>query len=527
MINRRALLRLAAATAFTSPVLGGAGRLFAAEHGLKFGPRQPFSFDGLAAHAERLASRAYQPPPRPAPEVVQRLTYAELGKIRFDPDNALYADGSGSYPATFFHLGKFFPATVRMFAVDDGEARELQYAPEYFEMPPDSPAHEMPANAGFAGFRLQESRHRDDWKTQDWVAFLGAAYFRAIGELGQYGLSARGIAIDVATPTGEEFPDFTEFYIEPGGGEDEPVYVHALMNGPSVAGAYRFALRRTEGVVVEVENRLFLRRGVKRFGIAPLSSMMWFAEYNRPFLADWRPEVHDSSGLELWTGAGERIWRPLNNPPRVITSSFFDDNPRGFGFMQRDRNFEHYLDGVHYERRPSVWIEPLDNWGRGAVQLVEIPTDDEIHDNVTAFWVPEAPAAAGDSYHFRYRLHWLADNPYPPQRLARAVATRIGRGGEPGNPRPAGVQKFVVEFAGELLDELAPDALPEAKVNASRGEISYVFVERIPGLKRWRAHFDVAATGEDPVELRLFLAHGGNTLTETWLYQHFPQLMPW
>ena len=197
--------------------------------------------------------------------------------------------------------------------------------------------------------------------------------------------------------------------------------------------------------------------------------------------------------------------------------------------MQRDRDFEHYLDGVRYERRPSLWVEPLHDWGAGAVQLVEIPTDDEIHDNVTAFWVPAAPAGAGDALHYRYRLHWLADHPQP-HRRARCVATRIGRGGEPGQPRPAGVQKFVVEFAGETLAALArsdtnagPGAVA-AQVEASRGAITRSRAEPVPGTRRWRAVFDLDATGTEAVELRLFLADAqGNPLSETWLYQHLPQ----
>lgn len=527
MLSRRALLRSTAAFAVTGPAIVWAERVLAAGNGLRFGPAHPFSFDQLSARAKRLADGPYVPPPHPAPEIVKRLDYESLGKIHFRSEDALFDNGPGTYPATFFHLGKFYQKSVRIYAVEGGSAREIRYSPDYFEMPTDSPARSMPQDAGFAGFRLQESRRRHDWKTHDWVAFAGASYFRAIGALEQYGLSARGIAINVATPTGEEFPDFTEFYIQAGNGEDDPVMVYALLRGPSVTGAYRFALQRTDGVVMEIENRLFLRHDVMRLGIAPLSSMMWFAEYNRPFLIDWRPEVHDSDGLAMWTGVGERIWRPLNNPPRVMTSSFLDENPRGFGFMQRDRSFEHYLDGVHYERRPSVWIEPLDGWGPGSVQLVEIPTDDEINDNVTCFWVPKGPAAGGNTYRFRYRLHWLAGNPYPLRDLAHTVATRIGRGGQPGKPRPKGVQKFVVEFAGDSLDDLSDGAVPVARISASRGEVSYVFVERVPGTKRWRAQFDVAAEGKEPLGLRLYLAHAGAPLTETWLYQHFPQLMPW
>jgi glucans biosynthesis protein len=389
-------------------------------------------------------------------------------------------------------------------------------------MPKNSPAHKLPDQSGFAGFRLQESRNRPDWRTQDWMAFLGASYFRAIGALNQYGLSARGILIDSAEPTPEEFPDFTDFFIEEQRAESDPVMVYALLDGPSIAGAYRFAIRRTEGVVQDVEAALFLRTGVKRLGLAPLTSMYWFGETEKRRFEDWRPEVHDSDGLAIWTGGGERIWRPLTNPPTAVTSSFVDNNPKGFGLLQRDRTADDYLDGVNYERRPSVWVEPLEPWGAGSVQLIELPTDDEIHDNVTAYWRPEAAAQAGASYRLKYRLHWLADEPYP-ARVARAVSTRIGRGGEPGTRRPKGVYKFVVEFAGESLEPLWGDTVKAGPVvTASRGSIERAFMEPVPGTRRWRAIFDLKSEGTDPVELRMYLQGNGEALTETWLYQFRP-----
>ncbi|WGF89188.1 glucan biosynthesis protein [Marinivivus vitaminiproducens] len=525
-VTRRRLLGSAASAAVSLCALGAGRKPFAATSGLNFGEPQPFTFDALIERAQDLASRPYQPPYQPAPDIVRQIDYAVHGQIRFKPENALFAEGPGVYPVTFFHLGAFFPKAVRMHVLEGGQAREIVYSADYFDMPGDSVARGLPADSGFAGFRLQESRRRDDWRTQDWVAYLGASYVRAIGQLGQYGMSARGIALDVAASEPEEFPDFIAFYIEPAPSESEPVTVHALMDGPSIAGAYRFAIRRTEGVVMDVETHLFMRAPVERFGVAPLVSMFWFAEYNRGFEIDWRPEVHDSDGLALWTGAGERLWRPLNNPQRVITSSFTDDNPRGFGLLQRDRRFENYLDGVNYDRRPSVWVEPLDGWGRGAVQLVEIPTDDEIHDNIGAFWVPEAPVQAGDRFTFGYRLHWLAEEPFPATEIARIAATRIGRGGEPGKPRPDGVHKFVVEFEGQALEGLDQGSKPQPVISASRGEVSYVFAEPVPNTSRWRAQFDVTVAGSDPVELRLFLAEGDRALSETWLYQYDPSRSP-
>ena len=496
--------------------------VLAQQKSLTFGPPAKFSFELLIERARTMAQREFVPPPRPAPDVVQRLTYEEWGKIRFDTRYALYADGSGAYPVTFFHLGESFQKGIRMHVLRDGQSRQILYSSTYFEMPKDSPARKLPEQAGFAGFRLQESRMRSDWRTQDWMAFLGASYFRAIGALNQYGLSARGILIDSAEPTAEEFPDFTDFFIEEQRAETDPVLVYALLDGPSIAGAYRFAIRRTEGVVQDVEAALFLRKDIKRLGFAPLTSMYWFGEIEKRRFEDWRPEVHDSDGLAIWTGAGERIWRPLTNPPFAVTSSFSDNDPKGFGLLQRDRLNENYLDGVNYERRPSLWVEPLESWGAGSVQLVELPTDDEIHDNIVAYWRPAAPARAGASYRLKYRLHWLADEPFPPT-VARAVATRIGRGGEPGTARPKGVYKVVVDFAGPALDPLWGDTVKASPVvTASRGTIGRAFIEPVPATRRWRAVFDLNAEGTDPVELRLYIQENRDALTETWLYQFRP-----
>ncbi|MDX6748522.1 glucan biosynthesis protein D [Geminicoccaceae bacterium 1502E] len=516
-VTRRTLLAGTAGSAALFLARGAA----AAER-LEVGAPEPFSFERLVKQARALAGGPYTAPPSPAPEVTEAIDYAAHGAIRFRTALAPFADGEGHYPVTFFHLGRFFKKTVRMHLVEDGQAREVIYNPRYFDMPADSPAHELPRDSGFAGFRFQEAGQRDDWRTQDWLAFLGASYFRAIGALGQYGLSARGVAVNVAGGTGEEFPDFTAFYIGPADGPEAVQPVWALLEGPSLTGAFHFACRRGFGVIMDVEARLFVRRDIERLGIAPLTSMFWYGEHGRERLNDWRPEVHDSDGLALWTGNGERLWRPLENPPTLSVSSFLDTDPKGFGLMQRDRNFDHYLDGVNYERRPSLWVEPLGQWGKGAVQLVELPTDDEIHDNIVAFWVPAAPARAGQELRFDYRLHWLDEHPYPPAELALTAATRLGRGGEPGNPRPPGLHKFVVEFEGRPLKGIPWGIMPKPVITASRGEVSYVFAEPIPNTTRWRAQWDLSVEGSAPVELRLYMELGGRPLTETWLYQFRP-----
>jgi glucans biosynthesis protein len=496
---------------------------------LRFGPPQAFSFEVLKQRARALAAIAYAPPPKPAPEITSKIDYATHGQIRFNADNALWAEGPGMFPVTFFHLGQFFQKSVKMHAVRGGQASEVLYSEALFDMPADSIARGLPSSAGFAGFRFQENRKgKLDWRKNDWVAFLGASYFRAIGELYQYGLSARGLAVNVANPNPpftEEFPDFTEFWLEEPGGSADTVVVHALLDGPSVTGAYRFKMQRAKAVIMDIDAAIFLRQDIARLGIAPLTSMYWFSEKSKLTGVDWRPELHDSDGLAIWNGKGERIWRPLNNPQDLVVSSFGDDNPRGFGLSQRDRVFDHYLDGVRYEFRPTLWVEPLAPFGRGSVQLVEIPTDDEIHDNIALMWVPAEPAKKGQALEFRYRLHWSADEPFLTP-LARCVATRMGNGGIPGLPRPQGVRKFMVEFLGGPLEKLPFGTKPEAVLSASRGEFSYVFTEPVPDdvPGHWRAQFDFAVQGKEPVEMRLYLRNGNQTLSETWTYQYFPSV---
>ena len=516
MRSRRALLRLAT----------GLATLVAAPRHVRAGPAlgepEPHAFELLIERARALARAPFVPPERPAPDLVQAIDYERHGQIRFRPERALWAEGPGRLPVSFFPLGRLFPHPVAIHRVEDGRARRVLYDPEDYESPADHPWRAIGPAGGHAGFRVHEPRSRPDWPRQDWLAFLGASYFRAIGELGQYGLSARAVAVDTAEPGGEEFPAFTSFWLHPALRVEEPLVIEALLDGPSLTGAFRFLAWRGAGVEMEVEAFLFFRRTVARLGIAPLTSMFWYAEYGESRWLDWRPEVHDSDGLAIWTGAGERIWRPLNNPETVVVSSFLDRDPRGFGLLQRDRNVEHYLDGVRFERRPSAWVEPLEPWGPGAVQLVEIPTDHEIHDNIVAMWVPAEPPPAGGEGRWRYRLFWLAEDPYAPRGLATVAATRIGRGHEPGAPRALDIFRIVVEFEGRALDALPEGTLPEPVVSASRGRLLRVVAEPVPGTRRLRILFDLHAPGGEPVELRAWLRLAERALSETWLWQLRP-----
>ena len=273
---------------------------------------------------------------------------------------------------------------------------------------------------------------------------------------------------------------------------------------------------------MNVHADLFARADIERLGVAPLTSMYWYSESNYGKRTDWRPAIHDSDGLALWTGVGERIWRPLADPPSVQTNSFLDTDPKGFGLLQRDRNFDDYQDdGAFYNRRPSLWVEPLGKWGDGVVQLVEIPTDDEVQDNIVAYWQPKAAVKNGDALTFDYRLYWQAAEPSPGV-LGRVVATRVGRGGIPGLSHPKGLHKFVIDFEGGPLASMQARFDLTPVVVLSRGKSQNAYVIKVVGTSRWRAFFDVLSTDANPIDIRCYLRLAGKALTETWLYQFFP-----
>lgn len=514
-LDRRLLL--AALSASLLPPAARAAAANAVNGSVRLGPPQDFSFDGLTAIAKKNASLPYKAPKSRAAQIIKGIDFDAVQKIKFRPDHALCEHGPD--PVSFFHLNKYSADPVVLHVVEGGKAREILYGPDYFDYGASGLDPKALAGLGFAGFRVMDGQN----KPTDWLAFQGASYFRSSGQDGQYGASARGIAINTGAAAPEEFPRFSEYWLEPNG---PAIGIYALLDGPSITGAYRFDAMKSEGgpVVMNVHCVLFFRANIARLGIAPLTSMYWYGENERRKAADWRPEIHDSDGLALWTGKGERIWRPLVDPPQVMTNSFMDENPRGFGLIQRDRDFENYQDdGAYYNRRPGIWVEPAGNWGQGAVQLVEIPTDDEIHDNIVAYWHPQAEIKAGGSLSFDYRLYWQDSEPAYPKDIARVVATRLGVGGIPGQvPVPHDKRKFVVDFTDGPLMQMQQRFDVKPVVSASRGKIDNSYVIKVVGTDRWRAFFDLQVEGNAPVDLRLFLRLGDKTLSETWIYQYFP-----
>ncbi|QPM90540.1 glucan biosynthesis protein [Pseudooceanicola algae] len=489
--------------------------------GIDLGQPKPFSFDQLRNTAKGLAGEPYTPMRVADREVLDQIDYDRHNQISFLQDHALWNE-EGSSPVQFFFPGMYFPEPVHIYALNDGMAREVPFSVDYFQIPEANPARALDQTEGFAGFRVQDKPGGDDW-----MAFLGASYWRTSGYSGQFGLSARGLALDTAIADGpEEFPRFTRFWLEQG--EGGALTAYALLESPRATGAYKIASVQTEkGASQDVEAHIFLRDNVERLGVAPLTSMYWFGKPDAHSAPDWRPEVHDSDGLEIHTANGERIWRPLNNPPRPMANSFHAPSLKGFGLMQRERDFENYQDdGVFYEKRASAWIEPIGDWGDGSVSLIELSTNDEIHDNIVAMWTPAEAATQGNAYTFNYRLTWFEDAPVTPN-AARFTSTRIGAGGVPGQPRPEGVVKIVCDFDNLGFEDLKRDPTIKPVVTASRGTIANLAAYDVVDETYWRAMFDldfsdVAEDDDTPIDLRMYVEANGKAGTETWMMQLFP-----
>ncbi|MBI1173394.1 glucan biosynthesis protein D [bacterium] len=482
-------------------------------------PRQ-FSFDLLTEDMKNLAAKPHET--APAPEgFLGKLSYDDYRLIRFRDDRARWNEEGSNFRLAAFHMGWLFTEPVVMYEVADGRAAEMQFSTDDFEYLNDL-ASRVPEHAslpGVAGFRLNYALNRPD-KLDELASFVGASYFRALGRNSAYGLSARGLAVNTATSQGEEFPRFSNFYLERGPAGSKSLTVYATLDGPSVTGAYRLVIKPGVTTVMDVTARLFFRKDVEELGIAPLTSMFLYSDKDRSRFDDYRPNVHDSDGLRIERSDGDVIWRPLNNPPQLAGSYFPEVAPKSFGLFQRDRRFESYEDtGAHYERRPSLKVEPLGDWGKGVVRLVEIPSDLEANDNIVAYWVPDAKAKAGDALEISYRLYW-GDLPHDDsESLAYVDATRAGRGGVSGVEAKQGTRKFVVDFKGGLMAPLDAEAAVKPEVTIANGTLTGTTLEKIQGTDIWRLVMDVSADPGAVVEMSAHIAGYGRRLTEMWLYQ--------
>ncbi len=475
-----------------------------------------FGFNDVVAKAEALARRPFEDPRGQVPHWLLEISYDQWRDIRFRPERALWRQERLPFTVQFFHPGLFYDRPVTVNIVGSTGTSTVEFSPSDFDYGQTQLGSRVPQDLGFAGFRLHYPIKTPAYQDEV-IVFLGASYFRAVGKEQGFGASARGIAIDTASSTGEEFPYFREFWILRPSANAADIQVFALLDSPSLTGAYRFVVQPGAETIVDVEGRLSFRRAVTKLGIAPLTSMFFYGENTTRSIADFRPEVHDSDGLLLAASSGEWIWRPLDNPESLRVSGFRMTDPVGFGLLQRDRDFDHHQDlETRPDRRPSIWVAPKEPWGPGRVELVEIPTHADTNDNVVAYWVPDVLPPPDKPLAFSYRMHWFDDHGMRPPG-GRTLATRT----EPGTGERA--RRFVVDFTGKDLNKVPTDSVLRGVITIGSntdgsGGLLEQQVLKNPVTGGWRLVFQVRPEDDRPLELRAFLQQKDRALTETWSY---------
>ncbi|WVV29163.1 glucan biosynthesis protein G [Pseudomonas sp. LH21] len=458
---------------------------------LSAGQLWAFNLDDVAAKAKDLAGQKFEAPKSNLPPVFRDMKYADYQKIRFLQEKAEWAKDKTPFKLSFYHQGMHFDTPVTINEITANKVKEIKYDPSRFEFGDVPHDAEATKNLGYAGFRVLYPINKAD-KQDEIMTLLGASYFRVVGKGHRYGLSARGLAIDTALPSGEEFPRFREFWIEKPKPNDKHLVIYALLDSPRSTGAYKLTLRPGEDTLVDVKSRVYLRDNVSRLGIAPLTSMYLFGPNQPSKVMNYRPALHDSEGLAIHAGNGEWLWRPLNNPKHLAVSNFSVENPRGFGLLQRQRDFSDYEDlDDEYEKRPSAWIEPKGDWGKGTVDLVEIPTADETNDNIVAFWSPEKLPEVGKPFEYDYRLRWtIKEDQLHSQELGWVKQTLRSTGDVKQSNlirQTDGTVAFLVDFIGPNLATLPADTSVRSQVSVGdNAEVVENNLRYNPETKGWR-----------------------------------------
>ncbi len=470
------------------------------------------------------AKEAYVSNEEAIPTELKELDYQEYRDIRFLTEKAIWKNES-LFEIQLFHPGFLYKKPVSIYEIVEDSIINIPFSRDFFRY--DGESHTVrdltQSDINFSGLRVHYPLNNKNYK-DELIVFQGASYFRPLGPGLLYGVSARGLAIDTAEPSGEEFPHFTEFWLVKPTSKATSLTIYALLESQSVTGAYRFELLPGLPTKISVDVDLFARNDIKKIGIAPITSMFFYGENSINREDDFRPEVHDSDGLLLATNNHEWIWRPLSNPKNLHVSTFTNNQPQGFGLLQRDRQFNNYQDTeAFYDRRPSLWVKPKNNsWGEGRVELVEIPTSDETNDNIVAYWVPQKGLKAGEKLKISYELN-IIDTPHQTS-LGKVVQTRNGWGALPGtkNPPPKTKRQFIIDFAGWPENSLNPEMPIKPKLVNNRGVISDLMVFPLPDKKTWRASFKLEAITNEPIDMSLSLLLGEQQITETWSYVWHP-----
>lgn len=475
------------------------------------GDGQRFDPAAVVEVARQLARRPFAAPQTDLPDVFKDLNYEQYAGIKSIPPTFIWSAENRGFAVEPLHRGWVYSNPVTLFLVEEGAVRRISYDRSRFEFGRLNVPANLP-DLGYSGVRLYSTF--GNGQLVEFAVVQGATFFRAIARGQTFGTVSRALTLRPAETKGEEFPIFRALWLERPGPGTNALVVHGVLDSESVSGAVRMTFRPGDMTIVDVEQTLFPRSNLEHVGLGGMGASYFFGPNDRRNVDDVRPAVYEATGLQMLNGQGEWLWRPLNNPETLQISAFIDRSPKGFGLVQRDRDYALFQDDEHHwERRPTLWVEPLGDWGEGVVQLIEIPSDSEVNDNILAYWRPKASMAAGSEISFAYRQYWTWVLPERPP-LATVAATRVGRG---SNARK---RRFAVDFTGDALAAPLPDVRPA--LTTSPGTIQNVRLWPYPERKTLRVAFELDPGNETACEMRLVLESGGKPSSETWLYRWTP-----
>lgn len=472
-----------------------------------------FSSSTVASLAQEVASKPYKPPAKPSLGSLATISPDDYAQISYRPEKIVWGSDNLGFAIEPLHPGANVTGQMQIFLVERGMARPLQYDPANFNFGKIKPPAAN-ANLDHSGFRILKVDRNGT--VAPVASFQDASYFAAIVPNQTWGLIARPLTVRATSGPGEEAPQIRMVWIEQPSVASNTLVIHALIDTPSLAAAYQFTLRANDVVIVDTECTIFARNAVGHFGLAATQATYFFGAIERRNTDDVRPAAHEIKGAQILTGAGEWIWRPVTNRSAVQISGFIDTNPRGFGLLQRDRAFDDFLDDENqWQRRPSLWIEPIGEWGPGEVTLVEVPAASQNNKNIAMYWRPKAGLASGSKSHFAYRQFWCWTPPEQPPG-AMVTLSRVGRlSNNPQNAR----RRFLVQFTGGPIGDEKEFADLKPKVWASAGKLLSVRTFRSSRQKNLRVLFDFDPGSEPSIEFRLVLESKDKPVSETWLYR--------
>ncbi|MGP9767323.1 glucan biosynthesis protein G [Halomonas sp. AOP13-D3-9] len=486
-----------------------------------------FGFDDVAKKAEELAQQGYRAPETTLPNELRELSYAEYSQIQYKRDRDVWSGNNAPFTLSFIHEGMHYDSAIQLNSIDqEGEVHGFAYNPDDYTYGDLDISDDVKQSdgLGIAGVRINHSLNGVD--SNEVMVFLGASYFRAVGSGQVYGLSGRGLAVDTGLSSGEEFPRFSEIWIVEPSPESQYLTIFALLDSPSVTGAYRFVLRPGEDALVDVQSRLYLRRAVEKLGIAPLTSMYLYGPEQPSSTQHYIPAIHDSNGLLIDDAQNGWLWRPLANPAKLMMNRHATPQLRGYGLMQRGHNFSDYQDiDARYDLRPSAWVQPQNEWGAGSVELIQIPTDNETNDNIVSMWLSDEPHEPGTPLAFDYRLMFTTDESrHLDPQLAWVEETRRSRGEVVRDDlvrEPDGTLAFVLDFVGPSLEGVGNGANMSVEASVGdNGELANSRVVQNPATNGWRVFVNVKRNnGSQPLDIRAKLMLDGKPLSETWYYR--------